>query len=31
MTTENYYQIGCAALLALGYVQDWFATRKGKR
>lgn len=31
MTTENYYQIGCAALLALGYVQDWFTTREGKR
>lgn len=30
MTTENYYQIGWAALLALGYVRDWFETRGGK-
>lgn len=27
MTTENYYQIGWAALLAIGYVLDWFETR----
>ncbi len=31
MTTEKYYQIGCAALLALGYARDWFATREGKQ
>lgn len=31
MTTENYYQIGWAALLALGYVRDWFSIREGKR
>ncbi len=31
MTTENYYQIGWATLLAFGYVRDWFATREGKR
>lgn len=31
MTTENYYQIGWAALLALVYGRDWFAMRGGKR
>ena len=31
MTTENYYQIGWAALLALVYVRDWFSMREGKR
>ncbi len=31
MTTENYYQTVWAALLAFGYVRDWFATREGKR
>lgn len=31
MTTENYYQIGYAVLLAIGYVRDWFETRGGKR
>lgn len=30
MTTENYYQIGWAALLVLVYVLDWFETRGGK-
>ncbi len=30
MTTENYYQIGWAALLDTGCVRDWFETRGGK-
>lgn len=30
MTTENYYQIGWAALLTIGYIRDWFETRGGK-
>lgn len=31
MTNDNIYQIGWAALLVLGYVRDWYATREGKR